>query len=291
MDEEYIMTTLSELPSDLIQYNYNLSTQTNTVHQIHCHNVYEIYYFIEGDVDYLVEGKLYHPMPHSLILLSPHVFHGVKVNSDKPYRRFTIHFDPNLLNMDRRSLLLSAFPSYEKHSVKEVYYENTDSFHLYTYCESLINLNSQPDFIKNQLLPTHLEAILAQLTIMCQTLSPVQVKISVSSTITDIITYLNDNLTKNITLDQLSEYFFISKYYLNRAFRKATGTTVGDYLIYKRVIYAQQLLMNGYLATEAALNSGFRDYSAFYRAYRKNIGHSPLVDRRDIPRFHENVLK
>lgn len=276
------MINLTEITTDMVQFNYSSSTEINTSHQIHCHSVYEIYYFIDGDVDYLVEGKLYHPTPHSLILLSPHVFHGVKVNSDKPYLRFTIHFNPDLLNIDRRHLLLSAFPNNEKNSDKEVYYENTDPFHLYTYCESLVNLNNQPDFIKNQLLPTYLEAILAQLTIMCRTLRPVQVKTSVSSTITDIIAYLNDHLTEYITLDQLSEHFFISKYYLNRAFRKATGTTVGDYLIYKRVIYARQLLINGYSATEAALKSGFRDYSAFYRAYRKNVGHSPLVDRRDI---------
>ena len=277
------MANLSSIITDMVQFSYSLSTEIYTTHQIHCHNVYEIYYFIEGDADYLVEGKLYHPAPHSLILLSPHVFHGVKVNSDQPYLRFTIHFNPDLLNMDRRNLILSAFPSNEKHSDKEVYYENTEPYHLYTYFESLVSLNNQPDSIKNQLLPIYIEAILAQLTIMCHTLRPVQVKVSVSSTITDIIAYLNDNLTENITLDQLSEYFFISKYYLNRAFRKATGTTVVDYLIYKRVIFAKQLLMNGHSATEAALKSGFRDYSVFYRAYRKNLGHSPLVDRRDIP--------
>ncbi|MHB8131500.1 MAG: AraC family transcriptional regulator [Mobilitalea sp.] len=277
------MANLSSIITDMVQFSYNSSTEIYTTHQIHCHNVFEIYYFIEGDADYLVEGKLYHPAPHSLILLSPHVFHGVKVNSDNPYLRFTIHFNPDLLNMDRRNLLLSAFPNNEKHSDKEVYYENTEPFHLYTYFEALVSLNDQTDSIKNQLLPIYIEAILAQLTIMCRTLRPVQVKVSVSSTITDIIAYLNDNLTENITLDQLSEYFFISKYYLNRAFRKATGTTVVDYLIYKRVIFAKQLLMNGHSATEAALKSGFRDYSAFYRAYRKNLGHSPLVDRRDIP--------
>lgn len=281
------MTALSEIITNSVQFGYNLSTEPSVNHQIHCHSVYEIYYFIEGDVDYLVEGKLYHPKPHSLILLSPNVFHGVKVNSAQPYLRFTIHFDPDLLNIDRRTLLLSAFPNNEKHSDKEVYYEDTDPFHLYTYCESLAELNKQPDFMKLQLLPIYIEAILAQLTVMCRTLRPVQAVVSVSSTITDIIAYLNNHLTEYITLDQLSERFYISKYYLNRAFRKATGTTVGDYLIYKRVIYAQQLLMNGHSATDAALLSGFRDYSVFYRAYRKNLGHSPLTDRRDIPKLQE----
>lgn len=278
------MAVLSEINTDMVLFSYALSTARDTSHQIHYHNVYEIYYFIEGEADYLVEGKLYHLMPHSVLLLSPHVFHGVKVKSEKPYRRFTIHFNPDLLSTQRRPLLLSAFPSNEKHNSKEVYYENINPCQLFPFFEALTELNGQPDAIKLSLLPAYIEAILAKLTLMSRTLSPTSFNTSTSGTITDIIAYLNDNLSRQITLDQLAEHFCISKHYLNRLFRKASGTTVGDYLIYKRVIYAQQLLINGASAAEAAVSSGFRDYSVFYRAYRKHIGHSPIADRRDIPK-------
>ena len=277
------MATLSSINTEKVQFSYNCSNESIGTYQIHCHSVYEIYYFIEGDVDYLVEGKQYHPTPHSLILLSPNALHGVKVNSDQPYRRFTLHFHPDLLHMERRNILLSAFPKYEKFSEKEVYYENTDTYRLYSFFESFNDCSKQPASLCEQLLPIYIEGLLAQLTIMCRTLRPVLVKGNVSDTITDIITYLNDHLTEHISLDQLSELFFISKHYLNRAFRKATGTTVGDYLIYKRIIYARQLLITGYSATEAARKSGFHDYSSFYRSYRKNLGHTPIMDRRDIP--------
>ncbi len=273
------MASLSAINTEKVQFSYSLSNNIYPAYQIHCHNVYEIYYFIEGDVDYLVEGKLYQPAPHSLLLLSPHVFHGVKVRTDHPYRRFALHFHPDLLQHERRPLLLSAFPSNEKHSNREVYYENLTSTQLVSFFEALVSLADQSEQLKRQLLPTYIEAILAQLTLICHTHSPVQVEAITSQTITDIIAYLNLHLTEVITLDQLSEHFNISKHYMNRAFRKAAGTTVFDYLIYKRVIYAQQLMINGYTATEAALQSGFRDYSVFYRAYRKHLGHSPVNDR------------
>lgn len=273
------MASICDISTEQVLFSYSLSNIINQTHQIHCHNVYEIYYFIEGDVDYLVEGKLYRPAPHSLLLLSPHVFHGVKVRSENPYRRYTLHFHPDLLQPERRQLLLSAFPSNEKHSGREVYYENLSVTQLGSFFEALEGLAQQSEQLKRQLLPTYIEAILAQLTIICQTHSPVQVEASTSHTITDIIAYLNDNLTEHITLDHLSEHFNISKHYLNRAFRKAAGTTVFDYLIYKRIIYARQLMINGSTATEASLRSGFRDYTVFYRAYRKHLGHSPLEDR------------
>jgi AraC-like DNA-binding protein len=273
------MASLCAINTEMVQFGYNLTNNINPIHQIHCHNVYEIYYFIEGDVDYLVEGKLYRPTPHSLLLLSPHVFHGVKVRSDNPYRRFTLHFHPDLLQPERRPLLLSAFPSNEKHSRREVYYENLTGTQLVSFFEALVSLADQSEQLKRQLLPAYIEAILAQLTLICQTQSPVQVEARTSQTITDIILYLNDHLTDPITLDRLSEHFNISKHYMNRAFRKAAGTTVFDYLLYKRVIFAQQLMINGCTAAESALQSGFHDYSVFYRAYRKHLGHSPLEDR------------
>jgi AraC-like DNA-binding protein len=86
-------------------------------------------------------------------------------------------------------------------------------------------------------------------------------------------------LTEPFSLDHISEHFFISKHHLNKLFRLATGTTIYDYLLYKRVIYAQQLLIDGLNASEAALEAGFKDYSSFYRAYTKFLGHSPAKDR------------
>lgn len=272
------MPTLARLENENINFRYSSTNELSSEYQIHCHNIYEVYYFIDGDVDYLVEGKQYHPTPHSLLLLSPHVFHGVRINSEKTYTRFTIHFSPDVLNMEHRSLLLSAFPSAEKYSSKEVYYENINAFQLHPFFEAIANCSNQPDRLSAQLFPIYLEALLAQLTLMCRTLRPMENGITVSSTMTNVIAYLNTHLSEKITLDGISEHFFISKHYLNRAFRKATGTTVCDYLIYKRVIYAQNLLMNGYSASEAAIASGFGDYSSFYRAYQKITKHSPNHD-------------
>lgn len=277
---EVTVSTHANIYNSQIHINYSETIEVNDSFQIHCHNIFEIYYFIEGDVEYLVEGKLYHPTPHSLLLLSPHVFHGVRVKSEQPYRRFALHFHPDILNIEHRPLLLSAFPSNEKYSHKEVYYESTDDFRLFSFFESFVDCSKQPATLCEQLVPIYLEALLAQLTIMCRTLRPTQIEGNVSNTITEIIAFLNAHLSEPLSLTMLSDKFFISKHYLNRAFRKATGTTVGDYLIYKRIIYAQQLLMNGSSAIEAANSSGFRDYSAFYRAYHRITGHAPLFDRK-----------
>ena len=170
-----------------------------------------------------------------------------------------------------------------------MFYEQTEEYGLHAYFEHLIWSQKQPAALSGAYYAMFLEALLAEISLMCQTLRPSTPDSSASGTITDIIRYLNEHLTEPVTLDELSGRFFISKYYMNRAFKKATGTTVMDYLIYKRIVMARQLMLNGFTAADAANETGFGDYSTFYRAYKKVMGCRPGADRtgKTSPNPHE----
>ena len=127
--------------------------------------------------------------------------------------------------------------------------------------------------------PIYLEALLAQISFACNNSVVLQSDTS-STVITDVIAYINENIHQKLTLEMLSERFFISKTHLNRLFHKSIGTTFYDYLAHKRIVYAQQLFLSGVSASEAANKVGFGDYSSFYRAYKKITGHSPEEDRK-----------
>ena len=91
----------------------------------------------------------------------------------------------------------------------------------------------------------------------------------------EVIRYINQNLSADLSLPMLEKRFFISRQYLNQRFKKATGTTVWDYILTKRLILANQLMDEGEPATSAAFASGFCDYSSFYRAYKAKFQVSP----------------
>ena len=44
--------------------------------------------------------------------------------------------------------------------------------------------------------------------------------------INQVVTYINDNLTENLSLDRLASTFYISKYYLSNQFKQYTGLTL-----------------------------------------------------------------
>ena len=96
--------------------------------------------------------------------------------------------------------------------------------------------------------------------------------------IKSVILYLNNNYDTSVTLDSLQKRFFISKYYLCREFRKATGLTVHEYIRRKRLTRVRELRSQGLRINDAALEAGFNDYSSFYRAFQKEYGMPPRMD-------------
>ena len=77
------MDSTAHINTDLVSFGYSESTYVMTDYALHCHNFYEVFYFLSGDADYLVEGVNYQPTPGSVLLLSPHAFHGVRVKQVK----------------------------------------------------------------------------------------------------------------------------------------------------------------------------------------------------------------
>jgi transcriptional regulator GlxA family with amidase domain len=95
-----------------------------------------------------------------------------------------------------------------------------------------------------------------------------------------VISYINANLSSALSLDLLGKEFFLSKSHLNRLFKEATGTSVWEYVIRKRLLLARSLIRSGMNAGTAALQAGFCEYSTFYRMYKTHFSNSPSEDAR-----------
>ena len=267
--------------TDAMNFHYSTTEQKTDAYALHCHPFYEIFYFVSGEVSYLVEGKPYVPRPGSILLIAPHVFHGVRIDSDRPYSRFALHFDARLLTLENRTLLLSPF--HTEDGPKDIYYPHADEYEMPNYFQQLMACGTMSEDMRDLTLKIRLEALLSQLLTMSRSSEASSIRPAPSAkSIAMIIEYLNEHIAEHLTLDDISSRFFLSKHHLNKVFRKATGTTVGNYVIHKRVILAQQLLLQGQTAGFASASAGFRDYSVFYRAYKKIFGHAPSEGRSPL---------
>lgn len=90
-----------------------------------------------------------------------------------------------------------------------------------------------------------------------------------------------------LTIDQLAEQFFVSKYHLMHEFSQKTDTSVYRYLMQQRLHAVCELLGRGTVPNEAYLLCGFKDYANFYRAFRSAYGQSP----REYARAHRKAAE
>ena len=93
--------------------------------------------------------------------------------------------------------------------------------------------------------------------------------------VSPILDYIRDHLSEPLTLDAIAGQFYLSKHYLCRIFKAATGFSVMEYIIYSRVLHARQLLREGVSVQQAGELSGFSDNSHFIRTFGHLTGLTP----------------
>ena len=91
------------------------------------------------------------------------------------------------------------------------------------------------------------------------------------------MTYVQEHLFEEISIDQLAETFYISKYHLMRLFKKETGYTIHRYISEKRMAAAKEKLLCGVPAAKVSEECGFQDYSTFLRAFKSCVHMTPTA--------------
>jgi YesN/AraC family two-component response regulator len=95
------------------------------------------------------------------------------------------------------------------------------------------------------------------------------------SLVSNAIAYIEQNISKGITLNDLSEHFHHNGTYISRTFKKTTGISLNNYIIQKRINISKKYMCAGYRPYDACYLSGFNDYSNFSRTFKKQTGLSP----------------
>ena len=97
------------------------------------------------------------------------------------------------------------------------------------------------------------------------------------------IDYINDNLSRKVTLTQIAEVAHVSPYHFARLFKTTTGLSPHQYVIQRRVERAKTLLADGDLTiAEVAQAVGFANRSHFAFHVRRLLGVSPKALRRGV---------
>ena len=240
------------------------------------YDCYELYYSISGGKQFLIDNRFYSIAPGDLFIINQYESHKLTQIDNSVHER----------------IVLSIHPEY----VKKLSTACTDLDYCFSargdHFQHKISLNAGQQkrfrFFINKITSAkgYAQDILEQtafmeLMVMINLLSNSNAADNPADTLKydhqaeDILLYINQNIGQSITVEQLSQHFYLSGSYICRIFKQATGTTINKYITARRISIAKAHLSMGASVGEAFEKSGFGDYSSFFKAFTKTVGMSP----------------
>ncbi|MBE5875868.1 MAG: AraC family transcriptional regulator [Lachnospiraceae bacterium] len=145
-----------------------------------------------------------------------------------------------------------------------------------TVLTALYDIASSESYIKDMELNEKLNALLTLL--MAESWHPdVQgMGTRKKKDLQELRAYLDEHYQERITLDDLSEIFYINKFYLTRIFKEQFGVSINNYLLQVRITHAkQQLRFSDMPIEKVASEIGVEDVRYFTRMFKKVEGMTP----------------
>lgn len=244
----------------------------------HAHSYYEFYFFLEGEITMVIDGTPFPLKKGDIILIPPRVPHYALINSEEqPYRRFVFWISEEYCN---RLLTLSSDYVYlmQRAQVMKQYIFHNDVISFNTIQSKVFRLIEEIHshrFGRNAQISVCVNDLLLLLNRQAHEQEYPNKTEPEQSLYQNLLCYIEEHLDERLSLDDLATVFFVNKYHIAHIFKENTGLSVHQYIVKKRLMACQNAIRAKENISSVCLQYGFRDYSSFYRAFKKEFGLSP----------------
>lgn len=250
----------------------------------HSHDSYEIFLPVAGSFEFEVSNYLYTVGRGSVLLLPPWVPHRLVVKDSEPLEYLYVQFTPRAIP-DESEIRTAVDALFHNHGEGELSMRrlSSESFPYVYAAVKRLCISSTKD--------VHEQFFRILFPVLCEILAygtPVSGKYdgftkepSRQSTLIDqIIEYISRHYADIQDLSFVVDVFHYSTVHVNSLFKNRLGVSMWRYILHIRLDRACDMLVNGIHASEVALSCGFKDYSTFYRMFKKCYGITPTECRR-----------
>lgn len=245
--------------------------------QFHLHDTYEVLFFMSGNASYFVNSNSYPLKPGDLVITNTTEIHAPVFHSSDTYERIIFHFSP----------YMAKYLSTPEFSLENCFVNRPNG----KYNKTVLNDYQISEFMSLYREINHLNGNLVQGNVILKLGKLMELLVFINNAfsnqtddqypqnlpvpLTNVIDYINNNLSGDLSLEELGKRYFLNKNYLCALFKKYTGKTIHQYILYRRISYAKQLLRSGKNVTETCLLCGFSDYSNFINKFFRITGETP----------------
>lgn len=255
---------------------------------IHRHDYYEIYFFLEGDLSYQI-GKNVYPLKYGdICLIPPGVFHRPQfLDWDHPYRRIVLWLSPDYLKhlLESQSDIAYCFNESDQMNCHHFSTDFSTAQIVFGKLIDIIEEHQRRAAFHQDMLDCYITSLLLSINRIVYQKQQPSANVKQRFLLSNICDYINEHLDEDLSLDALAREFYVSKYHISHVFKDNMGMPVHKYLLRKRLDASKNSILSGVPLHEVAQTFGFKDYTSFFRAFKKEFGMAPkeFKDSYSIP--------
>ena len=251
-------------------------------HRMHLNSMCEIYIFVAGEADYIVESRCFPLEPYDVLILNPYEPHTPLLKGRELYERFYflvpvdsfvfMDNDPMdvLLKENKKGNNRISLPPEKKEQLKGL----LETFKTgWQRRDRVASLSAYSAFLGIlSLLGGH---ILGQSLGEPAGTEGYKETDDMPPIILDVLRYIEKHLAEDFSEEDLAANFHISAPYLSRLFKNKIKMGLKKYVLLRRVGVAKKVLSSGKSVTETCFECGFNDCSYFIKVFKTYTGVTP----------------
>ena len=276
-----IMNWENHLINDSLCYScrstrYDMNTFPSS---LHCHDYYELVIFVEGEINYVCESRVYSPKRGDVIIIPPGKFHMSKLKGESThYKRHVFYLYPNAF--DAVGVCLS-----------DILLQAGEAMHFSLSSrereEELLALTDKLDTALKKGGELNAALGFGYMIEIFALLNRKEIRHSgdierLPENILALKQYLDTHYAEIETVAEAAEHFFYSREYVSRLFKKYYDTTILDYIHDLRISKSRALIAEGMPIIDVCYAVGFSSLSTFIRAFRRVTNMTPSEYRKIV---------
>lgn len=261
-------------------YHHTVNTNPDEyTSRLESHNKIEILYLISGIMDYHINGSTFHIRPGDIIIVNAQELHNLHIGKGAPYERIVLQISSELIPTSKNLDL--SYPFLNAHLYAHIIPKETVSkTNLVRLFKSIFPIIKKSDKYTDIKVIARIIDIIAEINQAVETLTTEDYHLipqpeSTNKLLLAIIKYINENLNKNYTVQEIADVFHISESYLHRFFKMHMNITLYKYILNQKLQYALSLLNQGYTPQYVSDYLGYDYYTTFYTQFKRKFKKSP----------------
>lgn len=250
----------------------------------HMHSEYEIYYLVEGERYYFIESETFLIRPGTLIFVDKEKIHKTSMAGRPYFNRILIELKEDWLEtffQEFRVITKQQFFQY----YREVVLDEEGKSLVEELLRSIAWEAGKRKVGYEQMIRARLTEMMLYVIRFKQMEHGAVAEREVSSgkhnKVNEVAEYIREHYTENLTLEDLSGRFYVSKCYLSRIFKEITSFTVNEYITVQRIKKGRELLeQSDFNITRISELAGFDSITYFEKVFKKHMGQTPRQYRQ-----------